>query len=453
MKSKKCLSFIVIAVALGSAILVACGVPATPTPVPTPAATPTLSAGEHLDLGIDYAEKGKLNEAIAEYQEAIRLDPNYAKAHYNLGIAYHEQGKLDDAIAEYKEAIRIDPSMADAHINLGVAYADQGKLDEAIAAYREAIRINPDLGDAHLNLGLAYDDQGRWDEAIAEYKEVIRINPDDADAHYNLGLVYYRQDKLDEAIVAWKEAIRIEPKDSMTHNNLGRAYYDQGRLDEAVVELKEAIRLDAENYRGHFNLGLAYRDQGRVDEAIAEFETYLQVAPPDAPARAAVEEEIAKLKTGLTAEYRNAAGGYSLLYPEGWHYVERKAEVMFVESEEDLDVLIEEASLILFAAGPLTELAEKLGLTEITSPEQVLQAGATALGAEAGEIKTGEVAGYPAGITDISGTLEGVPYEGSLVIVLVEDWGMQVTGIGPPDQWGNVRPIFEAMVMSLSFGP
>jgi tetratricopeptide (TPR) repeat protein len=453
MKSKKCLSFIVIAVALGSAILVACGAPVTPTPVPTPAASPTPSASEHLNRGADYADQGQLDQAIAEYQEAIRLDPDYAEAHYNLGLAYHKQGKLDDAIAEYKEAIRIDPSMADAHVNLGVAYADQGKLDEAIAAYREALRINPDLGDAHLNLGLAYHDQGRWDEAISEYKEVIRINPDDADAYYNLGLAYYMQDRLDEAIVAWKESIRLKPRDSMAHNNLGRAYFEQGRLDEAVVELKEAIRLDSENARAHFNLGLVYYDQGRVDEAIAELETYLQLIPPDAPDRAKVEEWIEQLKTGLTAEYRNAAGGYSLLCPEGWYYVEREAEVMFVAKEEDLDVLVHEAPMILFAAGLTSELADHMGLDEITAQDLdiVLQGGAVAMGGEAGEITYLEIAGYPAAIADFSGTYEGSPYEGTLAFVFMDDRCIRVVGMGPPDQWGNVRPTFVAMVNSLTF--
>jgi tetratricopeptide (TPR) repeat protein len=446
------------AAALMITALTACGgTPAAPTPVPptpTPAPSPTLSAGDHVNLGADYMDQGQIEDAIAEFEEAIRLDPDNALAHFNLGVAYQYQGKLDQAIAEYQEAISIDPDYAEAHNNLGIAYDDQGKPDEAIAEYQEAIRINPDYALAHYNLALAYYAQGKPDEAIAAYKEVIRVDPDSADAHYNLGITYYDQGKLDEAITEWQEAIRIEPEDSMTHNNLGRAYFDQGRLDEAITELEEAIELDPDNAQAHFNLGLVYRELNQVNEAIAEFETYLELIPSDSPNRAVVERTIAELEEQVEAqqaEYVNAEGGYSLRYPEDWHHAERGAEVMFVESEEDLDVVIEEAPLIMFAAGPLTELAENLGLTEITDLAEVLEAGAAALDGEAGEIETGEIDGYPAALTDISGSYRGSPYEGSLAIVIVEDWAVQVTGMGPSGQWDAIRPTFVDMLNSLSF--
>jgi hypothetical protein len=124
---------------------------------------------------------------------------------------------------------------------------------------------------------------------------------------------------------------------------------------------------------------------------------------------------------------------------------------MFVESEEDLDVVIEEAALIMFSAGPLDELAEKTGLTEITDLAEVLEAGAAALDGEAGEIETGEIDGYPAALTDISGSYKGSPYEGSLAIVVVEDWAVQVTGMGPSGQWDDFHPIFVDMLNSLLF--
>jgi len=461
MKSKKYLGSVMIA-PLISVILVACaGEPPTSTPIPstpaatsTPVATPTPSASEHVDLGIERLDQGQLDEAIAEFEGAIQLDPEDAVAHYNLGLAYHGQGQLDEAVAEYQEAIRLNPDLSDAHTNLGAAYTDQGQADKAIAEYTEAIRLNPDDDSAHHNLGLVYAEQGKADEAIAEYQEAIRINPNKADAHYNLGRVYYRVDMLDEAIVEWKEAIRIDPEDSMTHNNLGRAYFDQGRADEAVVELTEAIRLDPENYRGHFNLGLAYRDQGRADEAIAEFEAYLQLIPPDSPNRATVEEEIAKLQgqaATTEAEYRNAAGGYSLIYPEGWRYTNKKAQVVFAESEEALNVAPAEAPMVMFLAGSLDEIAQSLDMEEITDPVAALEGMAKNLEAETSEIEKGQVAGYPAVLTTISGAFQGAPYQGGLVAVLVEERVVYGVALASPDQWNDIRSTFVDMVNSLSF--
>jgi tetratricopeptide (TPR) repeat protein len=455
MKSKKYLGSVMIA-ALVSAILVACvGEPPTLTPISaTPAAMTTPSASEHVDLGLERLDQGQLDEAISEFEEAIRLDPDDAAAHYNLGLAYHGQGELDEAIAEYQEAIRINPDFSDAHTNLGVAYKDQGQVDKAIAEYTETIRINPDDDTAHHNLGIVYAEQGKADEAIAEYQAAIRINPDEADAHYNLGRVYYGLDRLDEAIVEWKETIRIDPEDSMAHNNLGRAYFDQGRADEAVVELAEATRLDPENYRAHFNLGLVYREQGQADGAIAEFETYLQLIPPDNPHREAVEEEIAKLRgqTGAPGtEYRNAVGGYSLLYPEGWYYTQEEAQVILAESEEALNVAPAEAPMVMFTAGPVSEIAKSLDLEEITDPVVALEGMAQNLEAETGEIEQGKVAGYPAALTTISGAFHGASYQGGLAAVLVEERVVYGVALAPPDQWDDVRTTFIDMVTSLSF--
>nr|AHZ45649.1 serine/threonine protein kinase [uncultured bacterium] len=84
-------------------------------------------------------EKGRMDEAIRAYREAIRLDPRDAATHFNLALALKAKGQLDEAIAAYREAIRLDPRDAAAHNNLGVALKARGQLDEAIAAYHPVI--------------------------------------------------------------------------------------------------------------------------------------------------------------------------------------------------------------------------------------------------------------------------------------------------------------------------
>jgi Flp pilus assembly protein TadD len=321
-------------------------------------------------------------------------------------------------------------------------------LDKAIAEFEEAIKINPDDAKAHYNLGLTYDNQGRLDEAIAEYQEAIRLDPDYARAHNNLGLAYYNQGRPDEAIAEFEEAIKINPDDAKAHNNLGIAYAEQGRADEAIAEYQKAIRLDPDYARAHNNLGLAYMEEGRAEEAIVEFETYLQLAP-DAPDRAAVEEDIAKLKE--SAEYRNAAGGYSLLYPEGWYYTEDEAQVIFAKSEEALEAAPEEAPMVMFIAGPLSKIAESLNLEEITDPVVALKAMGENLEAEMDEVETGKLAGYPSAVTSISGTFQGASYQGDLIVALVEERVVYGVALAPPEQWEAFRSTFIAMVNSLSF--
>ena len=430
---------------------------AQPTPAeiskPTTVAPTAPSASEHMDLGMAYYEQGKYDEAVAEFQAAIELEPDDAEAHRNLGTAYLEQGELEEAVASYGQAIELDPDFGEAYGDLAGAYVNLGRLSEAIAAGEKAIELAPDYAMAYNNLGFAYYTQGMLDEAIAEYQEAIRINPDFDKAHDNLGVAYMMQDQLDEAIAEFKEVIRINPDHVGGHVNLGFAYSTQGMLDEAIAEYQEAIRINPDLALPHKNLGLAYRNQGRIDEAIAEFETYLQLIAPDAPDRAAVEEEIAKLaEQAAGAEYRNAAGGYSLLYPEGWYYEETETQVEFAESEEALKVVGEETVGILFNAGPRANFAENLGLPADTSdPVVVWEAMADLFDMEGEEIETFEIAGYPAAASDISGTYDDTPFEGAIAVVLVEERLVYGVALGPSAQWGDIRPTFVDMVNSLSF--
>ena len=87
-------------------------------------------------LGVTLEDQGQLAEAVMQYQEALRLKPDYAEAHNNLGNALREQGQLAEAVTHYQEALRLKPDYAEAHNNLGNALREQGQLAEAVAVSR-----------------------------------------------------------------------------------------------------------------------------------------------------------------------------------------------------------------------------------------------------------------------------------------------------------------------------
>jgi Flp pilus assembly protein TadD len=140
----------------------------------------------HLNLGSALDEKGQFDEAIREFQEAIRLKPDYVLAHNNLGVAIVRKGQIDKGISQYHEAIRLKPDYALAHNNLGIALARKGQIGEAIREFHEAIRLKPDFAQAHYNLGIALVRKGQSDEAIREFQEAVRLKPGFAEAHNNL---------------------------------------------------------------------------------------------------------------------------------------------------------------------------------------------------------------------------------------------------------------------------
>jgi len=108
----------------------------------------------HLDHGRACLDKGKYDDAIADYDKAIALDPNVALAYTNRGSAYYRKGEYERAIADHSKAIAIDPNHANAYYNRGVAYEQKGDKDQAIADFRKVLEINPSDQDAKVTLEL-----------------------------------------------------------------------------------------------------------------------------------------------------------------------------------------------------------------------------------------------------------------------------------------------------------
>jgi tetratricopeptide (TPR) repeat protein len=225
------------------------------------------SALAHNNAGSTYATQGKLAEAAAHYEQAIRDRPDYAEAYENLGLVLARQGRLAGAIARYEQAVRLRPDYAKAHYNWAMALAAQGRLDEAGAHFRETVRIKPDFVLAHYNWAIALAQQGKLTEAIARYQEVLRIKPDFAFAHNNLGRAFAAQGRLDEAIAHYEQAVRFKPDFAEAHYNLGDALAGEGKLGEAIAHYEQAVRLKPLFAEAHHNLGIALTRQGRTAEA------------------------------------------------------------------------------------------------------------------------------------------------------------------------------------------
>ncbi|MGA3285713.1 MAG: tetratricopeptide repeat protein [Verrucomicrobiota bacterium] len=150
----------------------------------------------------------------------MKINPDYDSAHYNLGNAFLQKGKVDEAITQYQQALKANPDYDSAHINLGNAFLQKGKVDEAIIHYQQGLKINPDDDLAHNNLGFALVQKGRLDEAITQYQQALKINPDFEQAHNSLGYALIQKGQLDEAMVHYERALEINPGNAGQCNHL-----------------------------------------------------------------------------------------------------------------------------------------------------------------------------------------------------------------------------------------
>ena len=240
-------------------------------------------------LGQALVEQGRYQEAVPLLEEAIRLNPNPARAHDLLGVALAYQGKMDEAIAELSTAVRIQPDLADAHNNLGLVLASRGRMAEATAHYREALRAQPDFAGAHNNLGQALANENRPEDAVAQFTEALRLDPKFAAAHNNLGLALVRMGQADAAVGHYATALQLRPDFAEAQFNLGLVLAAQGRTDDAIAHYLEAVRLRPELAAAHYNLGLAFIKQGDIVDARRAFTLVLQLDPQNADARHALD--------------------------------------------------------------------------------------------------------------------------------------------------------------------
>ena len=107
------------------------------------------------DRAIEYWKRDRFAEAIAQWEDALRNDPEIAEIHHNLGKAYAYQNLSDKAVESLKRALSIDPTLIEAHNKLGCIYYEQGNRELAIASWREALDVDPDFREALHNLHLA----------------------------------------------------------------------------------------------------------------------------------------------------------------------------------------------------------------------------------------------------------------------------------------------------------
>ena len=238
------------------------------------------------NLGVALATKGKYNDAIKSYREAIQRSSKFSEAHNNLGAAIAAlaaQGKKPyrDAINAYNKAVGLNPNFAEAYNNLGAALDASGESAKAIEAYTKAIELNRQFPEAYYNRGVAYAKKGDYERAIADYRSALDIRADYFSALYNLGIALFKTDRTDLAIESYKKAREIEQHPAVSRN-LAIAYQKKGEFADALSVLEESLQLNPDDPKAHLILGEVYQDRGDalaengdVEDAIESYEQAL----------------------------------------------------------------------------------------------------------------------------------------------------------------------------------
>ncbi|MEO5722391.1 MAG: tetratricopeptide repeat protein, partial [Chthoniobacterales bacterium] len=292
------------------------------------------------NLAIDLLHRGRNEEAIGHFEEALRLDPNYAEAHYNLGNALFRLGRIDEARARYVRALQLFPDYASARNNFAVLLLQTGEIPAAVEQLEAVVKIAPRDAAARQLLGSALLQIGRPEEAISQLRAALEIDPHSSAAHSRLAAAYFQLGRIDEASAQAERLVATNPKSPAVLTEAGLILAALGQDAPARVLFEKALQLDPQNAEAHHNLANALLAERQIDEAMTHYRRAVEIKPDYTAARlnlgnvlmesgqleGAIEqyEEVIRLQPDYALAHRNMASALNSLgrFDEGMAQME-----------------------------------------------------------------------------------------------------------------------------------
>jgi type IV pilus biogenesis/stability protein PilW len=197
-------------------------------------------------------------------------DRETAVIHSDLGTEALRANRMQQALQEYDEALRVDETLPDAHLGRGLVLEyGFGRTDEAEAEYRRAVQLKPSFAEAHNNLGQLLARTGRLDEALKEFDAAlgIMLYGEPWVARCNKGQVLWRMGRKDDGLAEMRTCLQLQPKYCQGWRELGRIQLADGNARDAVASFEEYARLCERTADAHYQLGVALLRTGQAARA------------------------------------------------------------------------------------------------------------------------------------------------------------------------------------------
>jgi tetratricopeptide (TPR) repeat protein len=272
-----------------------------------------------VEQGNSKLDNQRYQGAIADYTEAIELDPNNATAYFKRGLAYDNIDKYQAAIADYTKAIELDSRDSASHNNRGAVYSRVGDKQSALRDYDTAIEIDPKYTVALKNRGNTHFDLGNYQAAIVDYERAIELDPkislgdNYAIAYENLGDEALKQEDWKQAIQDYSKAISLgHPNPAEVYGARGWVYAEQGDYEAALLDANAVLRQNQKDAYAYDTKGYAYHHLGNYQAALENFKIALALKPDLTDAyehRGDTYRELGNQQAAI-ADFRKAIEGF-----------------------------------------------------------------------------------------------------------------------------------------------
>ena len=223
---------------------------------------------------------GDLDKALADFDKAIALKPDYALGHANRGWVLAQRNKHDEAVVEYSEAIRLAPGNPDNLNDRGWSLIKIEQYDRAIADFDEAIRIKPEHINAWQNCGWAYWLKGDLDKALADLDQAVSLDPGQSRPAARPCRGARRQGRFRPSrSPPMTRFSAIAPDEGRALNGRAWGYAQKGELDKALDDAERAVRLLKDEPNALHTRAWIYMNKGQLDTALADFDRALSLDP------------------------------------------------------------------------------------------------------------------------------------------------------------------------------
>src|SRR5262245_43763246 len=228
----------------------------------------------HQMLGQILADKGRINDAIVEFDKAIALRQNFWGNYDTKGLALYRAGRFADAAIAFERVTNLQPDNAGGFQRLGTAYHAAGDTAKALVNYNRALKLAP-TPKAYANLGFFYYGQHKFAEAADAYLKALALDPISHASHRNLGDVYQRLGRTEDARKEYTTAVEItdrmlqvNAKDALTLSQRGLYEAKLGRRDAADTDAAAAVALAPANPQVIYNQAAVYALAGKREAAL-----------------------------------------------------------------------------------------------------------------------------------------------------------------------------------------
>jgi tetratricopeptide (TPR) repeat protein len=226
----------------------------------------------------------RFEEAVANYDRALAVQPDNAETLTNRGVSLYALGRFAEALESYDRALALQPALLVALSNRGNTLKELKRFEDALASYDRALVLRPDYAEAHYNRGNALHALGRFEEALASYDRALALGPDYVEALGNRGVTLHRLQRFEEALVSYDRALAGRPNDAEALDNRGVTLNALARFEEALASYERALARRPDWAQALTNRGVTFNALRRFDEALASYDRALALRPDDAEA-------------------------------------------------------------------------------------------------------------------------------------------------------------------------